>query len=349
MSTKIYIVKAMAFPVVTYECKHWTLKKAEHQRIDDFELWCWRRLLRVPWTARRSNQSILKEISPEYSSEGLILKAKLQYFVHLMQRADLLEQILMLGKIEGRRRRNNRGWDGWVASLTQWTWVWVNSGSWWRTGRPGVLQSMGSQRVGHDWVTEQQQQLFWKLPIIFHYSIPRGQWHQEIYQFEFFSSRHSRKPSFSHGNCLHSSPHAQISLGLSFPVTLGILLFLFLTSPDWSPCCLELGYHSSSFLVYTLTWEITHTSGFMCFSPVGAHNVPLLNHRALIRIACPRQLVQSCHPRTPPHCHLSCALHLFLELLFSWFSISYFDEKGWISDIACLKMSLFCPHIWMVW
>ena len=119
---------------------------------DAFELWCWRRLLRVPWTARRSNQSILKEISPEYSLEGLMLKLKLQYFGHLMRRTDSgLEKTLMLGKIEGRRRR---GWDGWMASLTRWTWVWASSRSWWWTGKPGVLQSMGLQRVKHDWATE---------------------------------------------------------------------------------------------------------------------------------------------------------------------------------------------------
>ena len=123
------------------------------QRIDAFELWCWKRLLRVPWPARRSNQSILKEINPEYSLKGLILKLKLQYFGHLMWRIDSLEKILMMGKFEG-RRRNGRGWDGWMASLTQWTWVWVDSGSWWWTGRPGILWFMGSQRVGHDWVTE---------------------------------------------------------------------------------------------------------------------------------------------------------------------------------------------------
>ena len=103
--TKVRLVKAMVFPVVMNGCESWTIKKAEHRRIDVFELWCWRRLLRVPWTARRSNQSILKEISPEYSLEGLMLKLKLQYFGHLMQRADSLEKTLMLGKIEGRRRR----------------------------------------------------------------------------------------------------------------------------------------------------------------------------------------------------------------------------------------------------
>ena len=116
---------------------------------------CWRRLLRVPWTARRSNQSILKDISPGCSLEGLMLKLKHQYFGHLMQRADLFEKTLMLGKIEGRRRGDDSGWDGWMASPTQWTWVWVDSGSRWWTGRPGVLWFTGSQRVGHDWVTEQ--------------------------------------------------------------------------------------------------------------------------------------------------------------------------------------------------
>ena len=102
------MVKAMVFPVVIYGCESWTIKKAEHQRIDAFELWCWRRLLRVPWTARRSNQFILKEISPEYSLEGLMLKLKLQYFGHLMRRTDLLEKTLMLGKIEGRRKRGQQ-------------------------------------------------------------------------------------------------------------------------------------------------------------------------------------------------------------------------------------------------
>ena len=105
LPTKVHLIKAMIFTVVMYGCESWTVKKAESQRIDAFELWCWRRLLRVPWSARRSNQSILKEISPEYSLEGLMLKLKLQSFGHLMQRADSLEKTLMLGKIEGRRRR----------------------------------------------------------------------------------------------------------------------------------------------------------------------------------------------------------------------------------------------------
>ena len=123
----------------------WTIKKAEGQRIDAFELWCWRRFLRVPWTARRSNQSILKEISPEYSREGLLLKLELQFFGHLMQGADSLEKTLMLGKIEGRRRRGRQRMRWLVASPTQWTWVWASSGSWWWTGRPDMLRFMGSQ------------------------------------------------------------------------------------------------------------------------------------------------------------------------------------------------------------
>ena len=109
LPTKVSLVKAMVFPVVMYGCGSWTIKRAEHQRIDAFELWCWRRLLRVPWTARRSNQSILQEISPEYSLEGLMLKLKLQYFGHLTRRMDSLEKTLMLGKIEGRRKRGLRG------------------------------------------------------------------------------------------------------------------------------------------------------------------------------------------------------------------------------------------------
>ena len=108
LPTKVRLVKAMVFPIVMYGCESWIIKKAERQRIDAFELWCWRRLLRVPWTERRSNQSILKEISPEYSMEGLMLKLKLQYFGHLMQRAGSIEKTLMLGKIEGRRRRGQQ-------------------------------------------------------------------------------------------------------------------------------------------------------------------------------------------------------------------------------------------------
>ena len=148
--TKIHLVKAMVFPVVMYGCESWTIKKAEHWRIDVFELWCWRRLWRVPWTARRSNQFILKEISPEYSLEGLMLKLKLQYFGHLMRRSKSLEETLMLGKIEGRRRGGDGGWDGCMASPTQWAWVWVSSVSWWWTAKPVVLQSKGVHRFRPD-------------------------------------------------------------------------------------------------------------------------------------------------------------------------------------------------------
>ena len=141
-------------------CSHiWTretIKKTECQRIDDFELWCGRRLLRVLWTARRSNQAILKEINPECSLEGLMLKLKLQYFGHLMQRTDSLEKALMLGKIEG--RGGNRELNDWMVPPTQWTWVWANSGRWWMTRKLDVLQSMRLQKVRHDLVTEQQQQ-----------------------------------------------------------------------------------------------------------------------------------------------------------------------------------------------
>ena len=154
MLKKVHLVKAMGFPVLRYGCESCVVKKAEHQRADAFELWCWRRLLRVPWTARRSNQSILKEISPGCSLQGLMLKLKLQYFGHLMWRADSFEKTLMLGKIEAGGEGHERGWDGWMASPTQGTWVWVNSGSWWWTGRPGMLWFMVSQRVRHDWATE---------------------------------------------------------------------------------------------------------------------------------------------------------------------------------------------------
>ena len=130
------------------------LKKAECRRIDAFELWGWKRLLRVPWTARRSNQSIWKEISPGCSLEGLMLRLKLQYFGHLMRRVDSLEKTLMLEGLGAGGEGDDRGWDGWMASSMWWTWVWVNSGSWWWTGRPGVLWLLGLQRVGHAWATE---------------------------------------------------------------------------------------------------------------------------------------------------------------------------------------------------
>ena len=145
LQTKVCLVKAMVFLVVLYGCESWTIKKAEHRRIDAFELWCWRRLLRVSWTTRRSNQSILNEISLEYSLERLMLKLKLQYFGHLMQITDSLKRPWCWERLKAGGEGDGRGWDSWMVSPTQWTWVWVNSRNWWWTGRPDVLQSMGLQ------------------------------------------------------------------------------------------------------------------------------------------------------------------------------------------------------------
>ena len=150
LSTKVHLVMAMVFPVVRYGCESWTVKKAERQRIDAFELWCWRRLLRVPWTARRSNQSILKESWVFFGRTD----AKAETLVLWPPRAKswLIGKDSDAGSDWGQEEKGMI--DGWMASPTRWTWVWVNSGSWWWTGRPGVLQITGSQRVGHDWVAE---------------------------------------------------------------------------------------------------------------------------------------------------------------------------------------------------
>ena len=154
LPTKVHLVKAMVFLVVMYGCESWTIKKAECWRIDAFELWCWKRLFRVPWTARRSNQSILKEISPEYSLEGLMLKLKLQYFSHLMWRNwDIGKKTWCWERLKVGGEGDDRRWDGWMTSPTRWTWVWVISGCWWWTGKRGVRPSMGLPRVGHEWAT----------------------------------------------------------------------------------------------------------------------------------------------------------------------------------------------------
>ena len=154
LPTKVCLVKTIAFLVVMYGCLSWTVKKTERRRIDAFEVWCWRRLLSVPWTARRSNQSILKEISPGISLKGMMLKLKLQYFGHLMRRVTHWKRHWHWEGLGAGGEGDDRGWDGWMASPTRWTWVWVNSGSWWWTGRPGVLRFMGSQRIEHDWAAE---------------------------------------------------------------------------------------------------------------------------------------------------------------------------------------------------
>ena len=142
----------MVFPVVMYSCESWTTKKAERWRIDAFKRWCWRRLLRVSWTARRLNQSILKEINTEYSLERLMLKLKLQCFGLLNEQRTHWIGPWCWERLKGGGEEYDRGWDSWMASPMQWTWIWANSRWWWGTGRPGMLQSMGPQSISHDLV-----------------------------------------------------------------------------------------------------------------------------------------------------------------------------------------------------
>ena len=153
LPTKLHLVKAMVFPVVM-GCESWTVKKSECQRINALELWCWRRLLWVLWTARRFNLSILKEISPEYSLEGLMLKLNSNTLATWCEELTHWKRPWCWERLKVGREGDNRGWDGWMASPTQWTWVWVSSRSWWWTGRPGMLQSLRLQRVGYNSATE---------------------------------------------------------------------------------------------------------------------------------------------------------------------------------------------------
>ena len=154
LPTKVRLVKTMVFPVVMHGCESWTMKKAEHRRIDAFELWCWRRLLSIPWTARRSNQSILKEISPGCSWKDWCWSWNSSTLATSCEELTHWKRLWCWEELGAGREGDNRGWDSWMASLTRWTWIWVNSGSWWWTGRPGMLRFMRSQRVRHDWVTE---------------------------------------------------------------------------------------------------------------------------------------------------------------------------------------------------
>ena len=154
MPLKVCVVKAMVFPVTMYGCENWTVKKAECWRTDAFKLWSWRRFLRIPWIGRRSNQSILKEINPKYLLKRLMLKLKLP----ILWPPDVKSWFWCWERLKARVEGDDRGWDGWMVSPSQWPWVWANSGRWWRTGKSGVLQSVELQRVGHDWVTEQQLQ-----------------------------------------------------------------------------------------------------------------------------------------------------------------------------------------------
>ena len=152
--TKVRLVKAMVFPVLLDGYESWTVKKTECRRIDAFELWCWRRLLRVIWTARGSNQSILKEIVLNIHWKNWCWSWNCNTLATSCELLTHWKRPWCWERLKAGEEGNNTGWDGWMTSVTRWTWVWASSGSWWRTGKPGMLQSMGSQRVGHDWVTE---------------------------------------------------------------------------------------------------------------------------------------------------------------------------------------------------
>ena len=154
LPTKVCLVKAMVFAVVMYGCESWTVKKAECRRIDAFELWCWRRLLRVPWTARRSNQSFWRRSALGFLWREWCWSWNSSTFATSCEELTRWKRLWCWEGLRAGGEGDNRGWDGWMALQTRWTWVWVNSGRWWWTGRPGVLRFMGSQRVGHNWVTE---------------------------------------------------------------------------------------------------------------------------------------------------------------------------------------------------
>ena len=154
LPTKVRLVKAMVFLIVMYGCESWTVKKAEHWRIDTFELWCWRRFLRVPWTERRSNLLILWKSVLNIHWKDWYWSWNASTLATWCEKLTHLKRPWCWERLKVRGEGDDRGWDGWMASLTGWTWVWLIFGSWWWTGRPGMLQSMGSQRVRHDWVTE---------------------------------------------------------------------------------------------------------------------------------------------------------------------------------------------------
>ena len=168
LPTQVHIVNAIVFPVVIYGCENWTIKKAECRRSDTFELRCWRRLLRVPWTARRSNQLILKEISPEYAMKNWCWSWNSNSLATWCKGLTHLERSWCWERLKAGGEGNNGGWDSWMASPTWWTRLWVGSRSWWWTGMPGVLQSMGSQRVRHDWATQLTESICvgWYLTVV---------------------------------------------------------------------------------------------------------------------------------------------------------------------------------------